>query len=288
MIIVDMNQVMISTFMVQIVNQGGQVAVEEPLIRHMVLNCIRSYRNKHKQYGELVIACDDTNYWRKELFPYYKYSRKVDRDNSTIDWNAMFQSLNKIRDEIKEVFPYRVIQITTAEADDVIATLCRNFEADYPGAEKNLILSGDKDFQQLQRYVNVDQYDPTHAKIIKTTDPVRFLKEHIIRGDAGDGVPNIRSDDNCFAIKKRQLPISQKKLDIWLTQEPEQFCDEVMLTRYRRNEALIDLTKIPQHISDAVMQEYKRQEDKTKDRSKLFNYFMHHKLNQHMTNIQEF
>ncbi len=287
MIIVDMNQVMISTFMVESNNQN--VEIDEGLIRHMVLNSLRSNKVKYgEKYGEMVLACDDQNYWRKQMFPYYKFRRKEDREASSLDWNAIFNSLNKIRDEIKEVFPYRTIQIESAEADDVIATLVKEFGNDLPGAKRILILSGDKDFQQLQRYDNVDQIDPVHKKTIKATNPELFLKEHIIRGDVGDGVPNFLSDDNCLAIKVRQKSIMQKKLDIWLTQEPSQFCDAVMLERYERNRRLIDLSLVPDEVAAKVMESYHAQEDKIKDRSKLFNYFMKHKLKLLMNSIQEF
>ena len=287
MIIVDMNQVMISTFMVESNNQN--VEVDEGLIRHMVLNSLRANKVKYgEKYGEMVLACDDQNYWRKQMFPYYKFRRKEDREASSLDWNAIFNSLNKIRDEIKEVFPYRTIQIESAEADDVIATLVKEFGNDLPGAKRILILSGDKDFQQLQRYDNVDQIDPVHKKTIKATNPELFLKEHIIRGDVGDGVPNFLSDDNCLAIKVRQKSIMQKKLDVWLTQDPSQFCDAVMLERYERNRRLIDLSLVPDEIAVKVMESYHAQEDKIKDRSKLFNYFMKHKLKLLMNSIQEF
>lgn len=293
MIIVDMNQVMIAVFMEQS-NSGGMVKgknveIDESIIRHMILNTIRSYKVKYNEkYGEMVLACDDQNYWRKQLFPYYKYRRKEDREESDIDWNALFNSLNKVRDEIKEAFPYRTIQVESAEADDVIATLVKRFGSDLPGAKRILILSGDKDFQQLQKYENVDQYDPTRKRILKTTNPALFLKEHILRGDFGDGVPNFLSDDNCIAIKTRQKSIMQKKLDVWLTQDPKQFCDEIMLKRFERNRQLIDLDYIPDHISDAVNAAYDSQEEKIKDRTKLFNYFTTHKLRHLMSEIHQF
>ena len=46
MILLDLNQVMISNLMIQI--QGGKVDLNEDLIRHMVLNSIRLYRSKFR------------------------------------------------------------------------------------------------------------------------------------------------------------------------------------------------------------------------------------------------
>ena len=190
MMIIDLNQVMISTFMSQIGNHTN-VKVEEDLLRHMILNCIRSYIKKFKnEYGEVVIACDDRHYWRREVYPYYKANRRKSREASEIDWNVVFESLNKIREELKLYFPYRVIQADGAEADDVIGTLVEKFGNTH---EKILILSGDKDFVQLQTYMNVKQYDPVRKKFVEHNDPSRFVKEQIMRGDAGDGVPNFLS-----------------------------------------------------------------------------------------------
>ena len=281
MIIVDLNQVMISNLMMQI-GSHKNIKIEEDLVRHMVLNSIRSYKVKFtEKYGNIVIACDDKNYWRKQIYPYYKANRKKDRDASELDWNAIFEVLNKIRDELKEAFPYKVIQVPHAEADDVIATLVK----EYHNQEKILIMSGDKDFSQLQKFPNVDQYSPVLKKWIKCDNPELFLKEHIIRGDAGDGIPNFLSNDNVFVMSERQSPISSKKLQGWLLHEPEEFCTETMLRNYKRNQMLIDLECIPEDIKKEVLEQFVQQQ---KDRSKLFNYFIQYRLKNLMENINEF
>ena len=229
MIILDLNQVMISNIMMQLNHSND---VEEDLVRHMILNSIRMYKQKFsKDYGELVIACDDKNYWRKDIFPYYKAHRKEDRSKSTHDWNKIFEVLNKIRDELKQHFPYKVIQVDRAEADDIIGVLVHQngLYLNNDTAERILILSGDKDFGQLQKYANVDQYSPVLKKWVKINDPRRFLVEHIIKGDRGDGIPNFLSEDSCIINKKRQRPIASKKLDTWVDLEPEKYCDENML-----------------------------------------------------------
>lgn len=284
MIIVDLNQVMISNLMMTLGNHASGTQIEEDLLRHFILNSIRSYNAKFKsEYGEMIIACDDKNYWRRQIFPYYKANRKKDRDSSDLDWNAIFQSLNKIRDELKEYFPYRVIQIDTAEADDVIGTLCMKFGNTH---EKILIISGDKDFKQLQQYNNVKQYDPVRKRWMTENDPSKFLKEHIMRGDKGDGVPNFLSPDDAIVLNTRQKPITQKKLDVWLYQEPEQFCDEKMLRGFRRNEQMVDLTKIPQDVQEAIITSFESQVGKGRD--KLFNYFIENKLKNLLTDIGQF
>jgi hypothetical protein len=235
------------------------------------------------EYGEFVIACDNKNYWRKQLFPYYKANRKKSQAASELDWKAIFECLNKIRSELKEHFPYRIIDVESAEADDIIGTLCIEFGNTN---EKILILSGDKDFVQLQRYLNVRQYNPVLKKFITHNNPEQFLKEHIIKGDAGDGVPNFLSPDNCLVVGERQKPISSKKLEVWVNQEPERFCTELMLRNYKRNEQLIDLTKIPDHISDKILESFAEQEGKKPN--KLLDYFIANRLKNLTENIGDF
>jgi len=280
-IIVDLNQVMISNLMMQI-GSHKNIKIEEDLVRHMVLNSIRSYKVKFSEkYGDIVIACDDKHYWRKQIYPYYKANRKKNREASELDWNSIFEVLNKIRDELKENFPYKVIQVPHAEADDVIATLVMNSTFN----EKILIMSGDKDFSQLHKFPNVDQYSPVLKKWIRCDNPSAFSKEHIIRGDVGDGIPNFLSNDNVFVMSERQSPISAKKLETWLSKEPEEFCTETMLRNYKRNQMLIDLECIPDDIKKEVLEQFVQQQ---KDRSKLFNYFIEHRLKNLMENINEF
>ncbi len=283
MIIVDLNQTMISNFMAQIGNHTN-IPIEEDLLRHMILNSIRSYNAKFKaEYGEMVIACDDKKYWRRDLFPYYKANRKKAREKSEIDWNAVFEILNRVRDELKEFFPYRVIQVSTAEADDVIGALCQEFGNT---GEPILIISGDKDFRQLQCYMNVRQYDPVRKRWLEERNPDRYLKEHILRGDQGDGVPNFLSSDDTFVTAARQKPIRNDKLDKWLDLEPEAFCDEGMLRNYKRNQQLVDLAQIPDYIKAQVLESYEAQYGK--GREKLFNYFIDKRLKNLLTDIGQF
>lgn len=281
MIIVDLNQVMISTLMMQIGNHKN-IKLEEDLVRHMVLNSLRAHKVKFSaEYGEMVIACDDKNYWRKQVYPYYKANRKKEREASELDWNTLFESLNKIRQELKDYFPYKVIQIEHAEADDIIAVLVK----EYHSQGKLLILSGDKDFGQLQKYPNVTQYSPVLKKYISCTNPDLFLKEHILKGDSSDGVPNFLSEDNVFVMGIRQSPITSKKLAGWILQEPEQFCNEATLRNYKRNQRLIDLEFVPDDIKAQTLEQYNTQ---IKDRSKLFNYFIQYQLKNLMEHINEF
>ena len=289
MIIVDLNQIMISNLMVQI---NGRQAVElsEDLVRHMVLNSLRAHHKKfHKEYGEMVIACDSKNVWRREIFPNYKAGRKANREKSDHDWDAIFSLLGNIKEEIKTFLPYKVVQVETAEADDIIATLIKK-ELRRVGPEhkkKILILSGDKDFIQLHNK-NVRQYNPVLNKFVgKGEDPSIYIKEHIFKGDRSDGIPNILSDDNVFIEGRRQRPLSKKKIDAWIndvffythfTEEEEK--------NYNRNRKLIDLSCIPQNIEDKINDEFLNVKVATRD--KILGYFINKKLKTLIEVIDEF
>lgn len=254
--------------------------IEENMIRHMILNSIRSYKSKFgDEFGEIVIACDNTNYWRKQSFPYYKANRKKNRSESDLDWKAIFECLNKIRGELKEYFPYRVIDVEAAEADDIIGTLVREHVG------KILILSGDKDFIQLHSSGNVKQYDPTRKKWISHDNPQQFLKEHILKGDSGDGVPNVLSSDNCFVVGDRQKPLTSKKFDHYMNLDPSKY-ESIVARNYQRNKELIDLSFTPSEIKDKIMDQYNNQGQK--DKSKLMNYFISNKLKNLMESIGDF
>jgi hypothetical protein len=279
----DLSQVMISNLMIQLGNHTN-AEIEEDLLRHMILNSVRAYNVKFKhEFGEMIIACDAGNNWRKQIFPYYKANRRKNREKSEINWTAVFETLNKVRDELKDYFPYRVIRVDGAEADDIIGSLAQTYGNTN---EKILILSGDKDFVQLQCYMNVQQFDPVQKKWRKTNDVDKFMKEHIIRGDIGDGVPNFLSADDTFVVGARQKPISQKKLDQWLEADPKDFCDEKMLRGYLRNQQLVDLNFIPPDIKKEVLEQYEQQAGKGRD--KLFNYFIDRRLKLLVESINEF
>ena len=289
MIIVDINQIMISNLMVQI-NGRQAVDLSEDLVRHMVLNSLRAHNKKfRKEYGEMVIACDSGNVWRKQIFPNYKAGRKANREKSEHDWDAIFNMLATIKNEIKTFMPYKVIEVESCEADDIIATLIKKVKnMIIPEHKKKiLILSGDKDFIQLHG-PNVRQYNPVLNKFVgKGEDPVIYIREHILKGDRSDGIPNVLSDDNVFIEGRRQKPLSKKKLNNWVndvffytnfTEEEEK--------NYNRNRKLIDLSSIPQEIEDKINNEFN--DVKVASRDKILGYFINKKLKTLIEVIDEF
>ena len=281
MILVDLNQVLLSGLMAQISNQKG-VKLDENLIRHMILNILRMHiRNFRREYGDVVLCCDNRKYWRKDYFPFYKAGRKKTREKSDLDWHLIFDMLAKFKLELKENFPYKVIDVEGAEADDIIGTLVPIYSAH----EKVLILSSDGDFLQLQNYKDVKQYNPAQKKYIVSENPVLELKEKIIRGDKGDGIPNILSPGDCFVRDLRQKPITKGTLDK-LMREAYSDQDETTKANYMRNATLIDLSFIPVEIKEKIINTY--EETKPASRQKLLNYFIEKKLKNLIDVIEEF
>lgn len=286
MIIVDLNQVMIANLMAQIGNHTN-LAIKEDLFRHMVLNALRSYRQMYPNGGELIVAADEKKSWRKQVFPPYKGNRKKAREESELDWNQIFTILNKVRDELKTYSPYKVLVVPGAEADDIIGTLCLEHGKLLQQGEPIYILSGDKDFVQLQIYSNVQQFDPVRKKQIKTTDPYKHLREHILKGDRGDGIPNIMSPDECLIKGERQKSLPSKRIDYLTTiadlsrvLPPEQY------RNFQRNEQLIDLHMTPPDIIAAVIEQYNNHPPKSPEI--FLEYLREHNLKTLEENISEF
>mgnify|MGYP003132678141 CR=1 FL=1 len=263
--------------------------VEEGLVRHLVLNSLRLFKSKFSsEYGDLVICCDDRKYWRRDFFPYYKANRKKDRAASDLDWHMIFDTLNTVKQELKDNFKWKVIQVEGAEADDIIGTLCHKYG--HLGivngtAEPILILSSDKDFCQLQKYANVEQYSPIQKQFVRVNNPERYTKEHILKGDRGDGIPNFLSPDDTFINNQRQRPLKNVKLQEWAIQAPEDFCSEKMMRGYKRNQTLVDLDFIPNELQDNIIKEFEEYEIPNGD---LLNYFIKNKLKNLMEHINEF
>lgn len=268
MILIDYNQIALSNIFMQKLG-------EESLIRHMILNSIRMYNKKYRaEYGQMVICCDGFNTWRKQYYPEYKASRKKNRDNSDMDWVEIFRVLHMVRDEIKENLPYKVVHQDGVEADDIIATLVERTQ-EFGMDEPVMIISSDKDFIQLQKYRNVKQFSPIQKKMVTDDNPRTYLFNHIMRGDDGDGIPNVLSDDDTFINEdKSQTPLWQKKIDSWLEQSDNlrEIMDETTYRNYQRNKTLIDLEEIPDTIKENIINTFDNQKPAMK--MKVLNYLV--------------
>jgi len=281
MILIDLNQVLISNLMAQTRGKAENIPNKE-MIRHMVINSLRGFNLKFKsQYGDKIVLCADAgDPWRRDIFPNYKHARRKGRVDSATDWDKIFNVITEIKHEIAENFPYVMMYIEKAEADDIIATLVKHTN------EPIIIISGDKDFVQLQTKPDVKQSSPIQKVFVgEGVDPKRFLHELIIKGDRSDGIPNILSPDDIFLTGEKQRPINKKRLEEWANVSNIPLGSETS-KYYQRNKTLIDLSCIPEELERTIINTYKNY--KIPSRSKLLPYFMEHKLKALMTNIGDF
>jgi hypothetical protein len=283
MIIVDYSGIALASIIINKTN-------DEDMIRHMILNSLRMYHKRYKdEYGEMVLAVDAANNWRRSVFPQYKASRKKNRQESTFDWNEAFRLLNLVREEIAENFPYKVIRVDKCEADDVIGTIVASKSTIQFNVEKIMIVSSDRDFLQLQRFPNVKQFSPLLKKELKENNARYYLFNHIIRGDKGDGVPNILSNDDTFVEGFRQTPMSQKKVDgiIEDLEQGELLYAASWYRNYLRNERLIALSETPQELKNEIINTYEKQ-DPWSNKGKVLPYLIAKRCNNLIESVQEF
>ena len=234
---------------------------DENLIRHMILNSIRMYRQKFKDYGEMVIVADAGGNWRKDVYPEYKGKRKTNREESKIDWDQAFKNINMVLDEIKANMPWKVIHQWGCEAEDAIAEITK-WTQEFGNYEKVMIVSADHDFKQLQKFDNVQQFSPVTKKMVKEDNPRLYQMEHILKGCSGDGVPNVLSDDDTLITDgKRQNVLSAKK-KATLLEDPHALGEQVY-RNYLRNKKMIVLTEeseCPDSVKKEIINKFETQE----------------------------
>ena len=298
MILVDYSQVALSAILTFQRELKGNEEEVKNLIRHVVLSTLKSYKKKYGgEYGELVLACDGRRYWRRDAFEYYKASRKKTREASDLDWGLIFDTLSEMREDIKENFPYKVIHVERAEGDDVIATLVQYLQDNeliqqgiVEEPQKVIILSSDKDFRQLQLYENVRQWSPMQKKYLNAShkEIAEYKIEHIVKGDAGDGVPNLLSDDDIFLQEGvRQRPVSKKRLLEFFEKGKDACRNESERRNWNRNEMLVSFDSIPQDVKQEIMDVYLNTEVNN-DKMKIMNYLMENRCRLLLDEIEDF
>ena len=281
MILVDAMQICLANISIAMKVYGDEV--NEGYIRHMILNSLKNYNKTHKEeYGEMVLCYDGSKNWRKSVYPEYKAHRPKVRSESPEDWDLIFYWIHTIKDEIRETFPYRVVHVDTAEADDIIAVLARESDP----FEKHLIISSDKDFVQLHTITGLKQYDPIRKRWIDG-DPTESLINKIFYGDKGDGVPNILSDDKVFVEGRRQTPLQKKKYESWKGfEDPVAVLPREYIGNYKRNKTMVDLKAQPKEVEKAILAKY---DEGVKGRNdKIFGYLIDKRLAKLQESVQDF
>jgi hypothetical protein len=282
MLIIDYSGIAIAPIVM-----GAAAANDENLIRHMILNTIRMYRSKYRNYGETVIVADGGGNWRKDVYPEYKGKRSSNRDESKIDWDAIFLNIGIVLKDIKENFPYKVIHQWGCEADDAIAELVHHTQ-EFGNFEDVMIISSDHDFKQLQKYSNVKQFSPLTKKLVKADDPVQFRLEHIVGGCKGDGVPNALSPDNTFVDEMRQVTLSANKKAA-LLEDPKSLGEEVY-RNYLRNKKMISLVEdrqCPVSVRNEIISTFMSQ-DPSDNKKKVLPFLIEKKCRRLLEDVKEF
>jgi hypothetical protein len=297
MILVDYSQVALAAILTFQRELKGTESEVKNLIRHVTLSTLKSYKKKYgKDYGEMVICCDGRKYWRKDFFEFYKGMRKSNREKSDLDWKLIFDTLSEMRTDLATYFPYRVIHVERAEADDIIAVMCKYLQENQliqqglvEESQNILILSSDKDFKQLQLLPNVKQWSPMQKKYITATqrEIIEYKIEHIVKGDAGDGIPNIFSKDDVFMKGERQKPVSAKRL--------QEFYDNGFIAcksdderrNWQRNVTLVDFDFIPPDVSEDIILSYINT-NPNNDKMKIMNYLMENRCRLLLDEIEDF
>jgi len=297
MILVDYSQVALAAILTFQRELKGSEAEVKNLIRHVTLSTLKSYKKKYgKDYGELVICCDGRKYWRKEFFEFYKGMRKSNRDKSDLDWKLIFDTLSEMRTDLATHFPYRVLHVDRAEADDIIAVMAKYLQENLlvqqglvEEPQNILILSSDKDFKQLQLYNNVKQWSPMQKKYITATQKeiTEHKIEHIVKGDTGDGVPNILSKDTVFMEGERQKPMSAKRLQEFFEKGFDACKNDEERRNWHRNATLVDFQFIPTDVSEEIIKAYINTQP-SGDKMTIMNYLIEHRCRLLLDELEDF
>jgi 5'-3' exonuclease, N-terminal resolvase-like domain/T4 RNase H, C terminal len=271
MIVLDYSGIAIASILGYDSKLEGSLDENKNLVRHVILSKIRDYKRRFsKEYGnEIVIACDGGDYWRKKVFPHYKASRKKNRENSDIPWDMVYQCMDDSLDVLRNFFPYKVIKVSGAEADDVMFVMsdvvCKQrgtvvgIESEVVG-EKCLVISSDKDMIQLHSNTTrlYSPYKETYATFQPGETAKSFLRKLILTGDTGDGIPNVFSPASTLVDGIRQKAATEKKMKPILessdlisgTDDPD------VKKRIVENARLISFKFVPTEIVNSIIDSY--------------------------------
>jgi len=197
----------------------------KPYFLHLLFNSLQYNKNKFK--GEMVLAFDSKGNWRKDFYKDYKGTRAKGKETTEIDWDGIHQIIEEVKTTIEENFPFKVLKIPKAEADDIGGVLSKKF-----GNERKVVLiTSDHDWlQNISHGKYVEMYDPIKMEysdltpeeneIIQTPagEMSKFTAIHTLIGDSGDNVPNItfetKFSDNFLAFLKENEIMSDSVKEV--------------------------------------------------------------------------
>jgi len=287
-LLIDFSQLVIAAVAVN--SSGVNQSDIKSLVKHVALTMLLSLKKRFKG-AKIILCCDSSTYWRTGVFPAYKGHRKHKKKDGKLDWAMVKESLHELKFDLAENFPYTVLEVPLCEADDIIAVLCKHYQENeldqtglYESPGEVTICSTDQDFQQLQKYKNVSQWNNVTKKSLKCDDPALFLLGHILTGDDGDNIPNICTPD-AWAIDRAENVAKKLKATSFMTVRVASFnelgikaCEnKAEQMHYRRNEVLVDFDNIPDAIYNSIIEAYSTTEVKG-TKGKVFNYLAKNRM----------
>ena len=292
-ILIDYSQLVIASCLAfgSDMDKGKDTKKAIDIIRHATLSSLLKYKTDYSsKYGDIILCADGGKNWRRDYFPYYKAARKGKREESKTDWKTIFTFASELLEELRTIFPYRAIKVDEAEGDDIVAVLTKYLsendvvqEGLIETAAPILIVSSDGDFKQLHKFKNVRQWNPLMKKFVSKPEP-DFLLEKVIKGDSGDGVPNVLSNDDIFMVEGRQKPVTAKVMDRFKNQNGLSDVDQ---RNFQRNRTLIDFDYIPNEVQGKILSVYHEQQPK-RDLNAIMNYLMEHRCRLLLNDLQAF
>jgi len=278
-VLVDFSQTAISSVAV-FANElkGGD---PKNMIKHIILNQLLGFKRRFG--GQLIICCDSRKYWRKAEFPHYKGHRKYSRDGGFLDWEMVYEVLDEMKKELTEFFPYKVLEVDGAEADDIIPVLISYFDENElvnTGLIEEpvdvVIVSTDGDYSQLQKYRQVKQWNNVTKKMLVSKNPKQDLIGYICQGQTKDNIPNVCTNDKWSAdraanIATRASPFKTSRLLDFYNKGYDACLNEDEQRNYRRNELLLDFDKIPSVVYNDIIRVYQTTEI-TSSKKKIYDY----------------
>lgn len=222
----------------------------------MIINSLL-YAIRDKGADKVIIANDTKNSWRKSVYSEYKANRKDARTDSIVDFEEFFPILEEFTKELESWFTnFYFLKIDRCEGDDIIAVLTKKY-GNSPDYEIELI-STDKDFIQLQHYLNFKQYNPTKKEYVISLNPKKDLEIKILTGDNSDNIPNVKPR---LGVKTAEKLLNEGLVDL---ENDAEFKEN-----YIRNKTLIDFSKIPDDIEEVILHKYENYDIKPIDGIKL-------------------
>jgi hypothetical protein len=266
MILLDFSQVSLAAIAQErAINRG--MTFDKNFAIHIILNSVRANNSSFRNdFGEMLLLCDSGT-WRKDRFPNYKAKRKkiAKNDAEEKEWKEILEARHEVQAALANFFPMKTIAVEGSEADDLIGIYVRKIKKP---DERVLIISSDKDYQQLHRFPGVKQWMPTQKEWFMCLAADKQLMELIVRGDPIDGIPNVLSPDDVFVNPDlKQTAITKPLVEAFVDcrNNVEGLFDAIQSGRvlpklrdkisvstlrrnYDRNRSLIDLDYTPEWI----------------------------------------